>query len=303
MTFDGRLFSGITVLAAVVESGSFVRAADALGLSPSGVSRAISRLEKHLGVRLLERTTRAQALTDEGRRLVNAIGPHMAGIEAAAAVVSGASGVVRGKLRVNLDPFFSRTVLASRLPEFLALHPALAVEMIMRDNVGDLVADGFDLAIRFGPPAAGSLIARKLLDTRIITVASPGYLARHGRPAHPNEVVQHSRILFFNAAASKPFEWEFHRAGQVITLPAEGRLLVSDVGTMLEACVRDGGIAQVMALGTEALLRQGRLVDLFPDWPDERFALYALYPSRRQQAAKLKAFIEFCAEAFRAAGE
>ena len=151
MTFDGRLFSGITVLAAVAESGSFVRAADALGLSPSGVSRAVSRLEKRVGVRLLDRTTRSQTMTDEGRRLYESVVPHLTGIEEAASAASGSANVVQGKLRVNVDPFFSRTVLASRLPDFLAHHPDLSLELIMRDDVGDLVADGFDLAVRFGP--------------------------------------------------------------------------------------------------------------------------------------------------------
>ncbi|MGF6471324.1 DNA-binding transcriptional LysR family regulator [Paraburkholderia youngii] len=152
MTFDGRLFAGITVLAAVAESGSFVRAAEALGVSPSGVSRAISRLEKQIGVRLLDRTTRSQTLTDEGRRLYQTVSPHLVGIECAASTASGSAGVVQGKLRVNVDPFFSRTVLASKLPGFLRQFPELSVELIMRDDVGDLVADGFDLAIRFGPP-------------------------------------------------------------------------------------------------------------------------------------------------------
>jgi DNA-binding transcriptional LysR family regulator len=296
MTFDGRLFSGITVLAAVAESGSFVRAADALGLSPSGVSRAISRLEKRVGVRLLDRTTRSQTLTDEGRRLYDAVGPHLTGIEEAASAASGSANVVQGKLRVNVDPFFSRTVLASRLPDFLARHPDLSLELIMRDDVGDLVADGFDLAVRFGPPPMGTLIARKLLDTRIITVASPRYVVEHGQPRNPQEVSKHQRIMFYNPVTAKPFEWEFHQGRKVTKIPAEGRLLVSDVGTMLGACIAGAGIAQVMEIGIEQLMRDGSLVDLFPDWPDEQFPLYALFPSRRHPAAKVEAFIDFCLE-------
>jgi molybdenum-dependent DNA-binding transcriptional regulator ModE len=140
VTFDGRLFSGITVLAAVAESGSFVRAADALGLSASGVSRAVSRLEKRVGVRLLDRTTRSQTLTDEGRRLYEAVLPHLTGIEDAASEASGAANVVQGRLRVNVDPFLSRMVLASRLPAFLRRFPDLEVELIMRDDVGDIGA-------------------------------------------------------------------------------------------------------------------------------------------------------------------
>jgi DNA-binding transcriptional LysR family regulator len=209
-----------------------VRAADALGLSPSGVSRAISRLEKRVGVRLLDRTTRSQTLTDEGRRPYDAVGPHLSGIEEAASAASGSANVVQGKLRVNVDPFFSRTVLPSRLPEFLGRHPDLSLELIMRDDVGDLVADGFDLAVRFGPPPMETLVARKLLETRIITVASPGYLSEHGTPGNPERVRQHQRNMFYNPVTARPFEWEFHRAKKVTEIPAEGRFLVSDVETM-----------------------------------------------------------------------
>ncbi len=296
MTFDGQLFSGITLLAAVAESGSFVRAADALGLSPSGVSRAVSRLEARMGVRLIERTTRSLTLTDEGRRLYEQVSPHLTGIADAAAMASGAVGAVQGRLRVNVDPFFSRMALATPVAGFLERHPDLSLELIMRDDVGDLVADGFDLAIRFGPPPVGSFVARKLIETRIITVASPEYIARHGKPAHPRDVPSHERILFYNPVTGRPYEWEFWRKDERIEIRPAGRLMVSDVGTMLSACVAGAGIAQVMALGTEALRNSGQLVDLFPDWPDERFALYALYPSRRYLPAKVHAFIDFCVE-------
>lgn len=294
MTFDGQLFSGITLLAAVAESGSFVRAADALGLSPSGVSRAVSRLEARIGVRLIERTTRSLTLTDEGRRLYEQVGPHLTGITEAAAMASGAAGAVLGRLRVNVDPFFSRMALATPVAGFLERHPDLSLELIMRDDVGDLVADGFDLAIRFGPPPVGSFVARKLIETRIITVASPDYIARHGQPAHPRDVPSHERILFYNPVTGRPYEWEFWRQDERIEIRPAGRLMVSDVRTMHAACVAGAGIAQVMALGTEDLRRSGQLVDLFPDWPDERFALYALYPSRRHLPAKVHAFIDFC---------
>jgi DNA-binding transcriptional LysR family regulator len=296
MGFDGKLLSGVTVLAAVAETGSFVRAGDALGLSPSGVSRAISRLEKRIGVRVLDRTTRSQTLTDEGRRLYEAAGPHLIGIEEAAIAAAGAANAVRGKLRVNIDPFFSRTVLATRLPELLRRYPELSLDMIMRDAAGDLVADGFDLAIRFGPPPAGTLVARKLLDTRVLTVAAPAYLAKRGVPQRPEEIEQHERILFYNPVTAKPFEWMFQRNRQVIEIAASGRLLVSDVDTMLGSCTAGAGIAQIMDLGVEHLMSAGALAEILTDWQDERFPLYALYPSRRHQAAKVSAFIDFCLE-------
>jgi DNA-binding transcriptional LysR family regulator len=294
--FDGPLFSGITVLAQVVESGSFVRAADALGLSSSGVSRAVSRLETRMGVRLIERTTRALSLTDEGQQLYDQVRPHLTGVSEAVALASGAAHAVRGKLRVNIDAFFARVFLASRLTEFLDRFPELSVELITQGSLGDLVADRFDLAVRFvDPPARSSLVARRLTDTRILTVASPGYIARHGRPKHPKDVVQHKRILFPNPLTSRPFEWEFKRGRELVEIPVEGHLTVSDAGTMLDACVAGAGIAQILELGTEDLIRSKHLVNLFPDWSGERWPLYALYPSRRFQPAKLKAFVDFCA--------
>jgi DNA-binding transcriptional LysR family regulator len=294
MAFDGRLVAGVTVLAAVAEAGSFVRAADALGLSTSGVSRAISRLEARIGARLLDRTTRSLALTDQGRQFYESVHPHLEGIEAAAVVASGSTNTVRGRLRVNVDPFFARYSLAGALTGFLDRYPDLSLELIMRDDVGDLVADGFDLAVRFGPPPGGTLIARKLIDTRVLTVASPDYIARHGRPAHPDDLRGHKRVLFYNPVTRRPFEWVFWKKSEVVEITASDRLMVSDVGAMISACSAGAGIAQILALGTEEQMRRGDLIDLFPDWPGELFPLYALYPSRRHLAAKVRVFIELC---------
>ena len=293
MPYDGRLLSGVTVLMAVVEAGSMARAAQALGLSSSGVGRAIARLEKRVGVRLLERTTRTMTLTDEGRRFYEEVGPHLDGIEQAAMTAAGAAGVVRGRLRVNVDPFFSRIVLAAQVVTFLNRHPDVRVELIMRDHVGDLVADGFDLAMRFGEPPSGSLVARKLIETRILTVAAPGFVARHGRPKHPSEVARLPCIEFYDAANARPFEWEFRRGREVLPVSPAARLMVSDVGAMLSACEAGVGIAQIMQLGSKDLLAEGRMVELFPDWSGELFPLYALYPSRQLRAAKVRTFIEF----------
>src|SRR5277367_1666584 len=224
MPYDGRLLSGVTVLMAVIEAGSMARAAEALGLTSSGVGRAVSRLEARIGVRLLERTTRTMTLTDEGRRFYEEVGPHLDGIEQAAITASGAAGIVRGRLRVNVDPFFSRVVLAAQISKFLDRHPEVRLELIMRDHVGDLVADGFDLALRFGDPPGGSLIARKLIETRILTVASPEFVARYGRPLHPLQMAGHHCIDFYDAANGRPFEWEFRNERELLPIKVTSRL-------------------------------------------------------------------------------
>jgi DNA-binding transcriptional LysR family regulator len=274
-----------------------VRAAEALALTPSGVGRAIARLEARVGVRLLERTTRSMTLTDEGRRFYEEVGPHLDGIEQAAMHASGSAAVVRGRLRVNVDPFFSRIVLAGQIAGFLEKHPEVRIELIMRDHVGDLVADGFDLALRFGDPPAGSFIARKLVEARILTVASPGYIAAHGRPTHPSEIPGYDCIDFYDAANGRPFEWEFRNEREVLPAKTTARLMVSDVGAMLSACEAGAGIAQILQLGSKQIVDSGRLIELFPDWPGELFPLHALYPSRQHRAAKVRAFVDFAIDA------
>ena len=295
MPYDGRLLSGVTVLMAVVEAGTMTRAAETLGLTQSGVGRAVQRLEARLGVRLLDRTTRTLQLTDEGRRFWERVGPHLDEIEEAAQDAAGSTKVVRGRLRVNVDPFFSRLVLSRELARFLALHRELRLELIMRDHIGDLVADGFDMAIRFGDPPVTGFTARKLLETRILTVASHSYLAGHGRPAHPRELVDHECIDYQDPLTGRPFEWEFHRGHEVISVRQPSRLMVSDVETMIGVCREGAGIAQLMQLGSRKFIDEGTLVEIFPDWSGETFPLYAIYPSRLHRAAKVSAFSDWCA--------
>ena len=293
MAVDDKLFSGVSVLFAVVEAGTIARAAEAMGMSPSGVSRALSRLEQRVGARLLARTTRTLSLTDEGRRFHEQVGPHLAGIEEAAIEAAGSASKVRGRLRINVDPYFSRIVLAKHLATLLARYPELFVELIMRDAVGDLVADGFDLAIRFGEPPVGSFVARKLTETRVITVASPAYIKARGRPKHPQDIEQADCIDFYDPVHRRAYEWEVRRKNKVLPLRVKGRLLTSDSGTLLGACEAGAGIAQILEIGCGHLLRSGRLIELFPGWSDERFPLYAIYPSRHHRAAKVRAFIDF----------
>ena len=295
MNFDGRLLANVSVLAAIVEGGSFARAADALGLSPSGVSRAVARLEARIGVRLLDRTTRSVALTDEGRRLYEEIGPLLAGIGDAVTLTAGASAAVRGRLRVNVDPFFSRMMLAPHLAKFLTLYPDLSLELVAREQLGDLIAEGFDIAVRFGQPPSSSLVARKLLETRTVTVAAPAYLRKHGRPETPADLADHACIQVRSPMTGEPLEWEYKSGRKIIPVKTAGRLLVNEAGTMLGACLAGAGIARIKASGVRELLDKGRLIELLPQYGGETFFLYALYPSRHLPAAKVRAFIDFVA--------
>ncbi len=302
MKVDARILGVVTTFAAVVECGGFARAAESLGVTQSAVSRAVGRLEARIGIRLLQRTTRSVQLTGEGERFYHEVAPLLAGIGDAVTVASGAAAAVTGRLRVNIDPFFSRLQVAPQIGSFLQRHPALSIELITRDFLGDLIAEGFDLAVRFGEPPGSSLVVRKLFDTRIVTVASPAYLEKHGRPGKPSELDRHHCIQFRDPATGQPFPWEFHQGARVIPVATRGRLLLTDVGAMLEACVAGVGIAQVMELGIRSLLADGLLIPLFPEWTDERFPLFALYPSRSFPPAKLRAFLDFVSDLASAGG-
>jgi DNA-binding transcriptional LysR family regulator len=296
MAFDGRILSGVSVLAAVVDGGSFVKAAELIGITDSGVSRAISRLETRLGVRLLDRTTRSVTLTDEGRRFYEEVKPHLNAIEDAAVVASGAASAVRGRLKVDIDPFFLPLVLAGRLGGFCERHRDLAIEFVTSEHVGDLVAEGIDLAIRFGQPRHSALVSRKLIEAPILTVASPAYVEIHGRPVHPSDLVRHRCIQFLDPYTGRPFNWVFIRRDETIDVPTSGPLTFTDPKSMLEECVAGTGVAQIIGWGVGQLLAEGALIDLFPDWHGERFPLFAFHPSRKHPPAKVRAFIDFCVE-------
>jgi len=296
MAFDGRLLSGVSVLAAVVDAGSFVRASEILAMSPSGVSRAISRLEDRVGVRLVDRTTKSMRLTHEGERFYQEVSPHMEGIAEAALRAGGSAVVVSGRLRVNVDPFFSRLVLGPRLIDFIQRYSEVDLDVYTRDDIGDLVGEGVDVAVRFGTPRSTSLISRLLLETRVLTVAAPSYLERHGKPVAPRDLERHACINFRDPATGRPFEWELRRGKEIVEINPKGPLVLGDVATMLEACLTGAGIAQILQLGTRELVASGRLVDIFPDWPGETFPLYAFYPSRHHPPAKVRAFVDFCLE-------
>ncbi|MGA3246681.1 MAG: LysR family transcriptional regulator [Paraburkholderia sp.] len=296
MGLDGRLLTGVSVLVAIVDTGGFGRAGELLGITTSGVSRSLSRLEARVGVRLLDRTTRSVSLTDEGRRFYERVRPSMENIEEAALVASASAGVVQGRLRVNIDPFVTRLLVNGRIGHILEAHPGLSLELISREQIGDLVADGVDVAVRFGEPAGASLIARKIADLKLVTVASPAYLERHGRPKHPDDLQSHACIHLRNPLTGQAFPWEFHGKGTAIAVKTSSRLCVSDASTMLSECIAGTGVAQVFAVVVRDMMRSGELVDLFPRWGEETYPLYASYPSRKNLPLKVRAFVDFIVE-------
>jgi DNA-binding transcriptional LysR family regulator len=292
---DGGLVSGLLALAAVVELKSFGRAASRMGKTQPAVSRAIQRLEDRLHAKLVHRTSRHVEVTDTGHELLSKVLPFLRGIEEATTGAAEQASVVNGTLRVACDAAFARLVLAPELTQFLKDHPALQLKLETRNDIPDLVSDGFDLAIRFGQPTVSTLVCRRLYSPRVLTVAAPSYLEQRGRPRSPKDLVDdgHECIQAIDPATGRPFEWEFWRGNEKVTVAVSGSLTVTDAGTKIGACLAGYGIAQVIDLGIATHLREGTLESVLTDWPDETFPLYVYYPSRNHVPAKVRAFIDF----------
>ncbi|RKH59600.1 LysR family transcriptional regulator [Corallococcus llansteffanensis] len=293
MGVDRHSLDGLGVLGAVVEAGSFVRAGEALGLTQSAVSRAVARLEERIGVRLFRRTARSISLTDEGRLFYESVAPHLAAIVDATTEAGGASTRVRGRLRVNVDGGIGPMVLMPRLQPFLAQHPDLDVEFAVRDRMGDLVREGFDVSVRFGVPEPSALKSRLLMRTRVVTCASPAYLARHGMPRHPRDIEKHQCVLMRDPSTGTHFGWDFVRGKKVVPVNVSGQLMVNEGGSVLAACLGGQGIAQLLELYTQEFLAAGQLVQVLPEWAEETYPLYAYHHSARLQSAKVRAFLDF----------
>jgi len=295
MTFDTRVLTGVGVMTAVSEAGSFAGAAESLDMTPSGVSRAVARLEARLGVRLFDRNPRSVALTDEGRRFHAQVRPLLASLEEAATEVASASTAVSGRLRINVDPWFSRMVLAPRVQRFLSRYPLVSLEISV-SNYREEMMTGVDVAVRFGPPEPSSLIARRLIETRVLTCAAPAYLKLHGEPRTPQDLIHHEAVLFRDPQTGRPFPWEFHRKSKVLDIPVRGRMSTDDPSTAIAACVSGYGVFQSLELGLGPWLRSGKLAQILSEWGKERYPLYAYYASRHLPPAKIRAFLDFVQE-------
>jgi DNA-binding transcriptional LysR family regulator len=292
MGYDARILTGIGVLTAVTEAGNFARAAEHLGMTPSGVSRAIARLEDRVGVRLFDRTSRAVTLTEEGRRFHAQLRPLLDAVDEIATDVSGASVKVTGRLRVNIDPWFARLVLAPRLERFVTRFPEVTLDLTVSNHREEMMT-GTDVAVRFGPPKDSSLVARKLLETRVVTVASPAYLAKRGTPRKPEDVARHECILFRDPHTGRPFPWGFQRRTESVDVEVSGHVTFDDPSSAINACLAGLGIFQSLEMGLAAWLARGELERVLPEWNDERYPLYVYHASRHRPAARVRAFLDF----------
>ena len=281
----------------VVDSKGFSAAAAGLGLTPSAVSKLVTRLETRLGVRLLQRTTRALHLTEEGE-VFYAAAQHIVGeIETLEDQITGHSGTPQGLLRVTTSLAFASHQLAPVLSEFLARHPLVQLDLLPTDRVIDMVEEGIDIAIRIGRLADTSFMARKIGEDKRLICAAPSYLARHGTPRRPEELARHNCIVSRERAYLN--RWAFKIDGQVSEIEVGGRVAISEGEMQMQLALQGIGIARLTRLTLARAIRDGALVSLLDDFSaDEPVAIHAVYPHRRHLAAKVPAFVNFLIEKF-----
>ncbi|WP_435105519.1 LysR family transcriptional regulator [Arhodomonas sp. AD133] len=275
----------------VVRHQSITAAADRLNVSASAISRRLNALEAHLGVRLLNRSTRALGLTPAGEAYHARIVPALETIAEAASTVQAEAESPRGELRVSLPVNYGRLHVAPHLPDFLDRHPQLSLDAQFDDRFVDVIAEGFDLAIRIGQLEDSRLVARRLAWDRRLVVASPAYLARHGVPTHPRELADHQCLHYTNFRG--PVVWTFHRDGSRVDVPVQGRFKANYGLPLTVAAERGLGLVQTAVSIVGNALHNGALAEVLPQWQLPDVAVYAVYPQRRHLPAKVRSFLEF----------
>jgi DNA-binding transcriptional LysR family regulator len=293
-------FQEMSVFVAVVDAGSFVRAADALDLSKTAVSRLVNDLELRLGVRLLHRTTRKLSLTPEGEIFLERCRQLVDGVAEAEAELSTHAGEAIGQMRVNVPVTFGLLHLAPLWPAFMALHPRVTLEVTLSDRLVDLVDEGFDVAVRIARLQVSSLISRQLTTTRLILCASPDYLRRHGSPKHPAELADHAVIAYSLLAMGD--QWEFSAPdgkGEPFLVRVSPRMRTNSGDTCVAAALQHMGLVLQPSFLVHPHLQSGALVEVLPDYRSIELGIYAVYPSRRHLAPKVRALVDFLVDAFR----
>jgi DNA-binding transcriptional LysR family regulator len=292
--------AGIQVFAQVVESGSFAKAADHLGLSTSAASRQVAELEAHLQTRLLNRTTRRVSLTESGRAFYERAVQLLADLGEAEQEASRAAVTPRGTIKLTTAVNFGVRHVAPAIAAFMASHRDVAFDVSLSDRIVDLVEEGFDLGIRIGGPGAQNLVARKLGETRMVPCASPGYLKARGSPQVPEDLAGHD--CFTYEYLSAPGLWRFRDAsGAERAVRVSGRLHSNNGDLLAEAAVHGAGIVFEPAFIVGPDVRAGRLVPLLQDFVPPPVPIYAVYPSRKHLSAKVRVFVDFLVGRFAAA--
>lgn len=278
----------------VVEEGTFTAAAEVLGASKSFVSKQVSRLEDRLGVQLLNRTTRQVTVTEAGEQFYERVTSILVEVEDAEAQAAAVQYTPRGTLRVSIPMSFGLRYLSPLVAEFALDNPMVAFDIDLNDRKVDVVAEGFDVAVRIGQLADSSLIARKLAPFRLYTVASPEYLSQHGRPEHPSDLGDHDCLLYRNVSASMTHTWTFESDdGRKESVRVTGRMLSNAGEASRDAAVAGLGVTRLPDFLCRDEIASGALVPLLGDWSYHSGAIWALFPHNRHVSATVRAFVDF----------
>ena len=280
----------------VVTRGSFAKAADDLGLSPSAISKLITRLEQRLGVRLINRSTRRLALTQEGERYYQSSRDVLRAIEAAEAEIASTRTAPRGQLRVHAFPTFAVDHLSAALPDFLARHPRISFDFLVTNRAVDLLAENVDLALRVGQLSDSTMVARRISALTQVVCASPKYLARHGRPLQPSDLRKHACLTLSHFPGAN--KWTF-RKDVSVEVNVAGPVSADSAHMLLKLAIEGLGIVRFGDNVVARAVQAGLLEPLLQEWEEpESFPLWAILPPGRQRAPKVKVFLDFLAERF-----
>jgi DNA-binding transcriptional LysR family regulator len=277
----------------VVESGSFAAAAARLGTGSGQASKLVARLEADLGVKLLNRTTRALSLTEAGQAYAERLRLLIEGLDDLQTEVQNAAISPRGLIRLAAPLSFGTTRLAPLLARFAVEYPEIGLEVHFADRIVNLVEEGYDAAIRVGNPTDATLTGRKLCSAQLLVLASPAYLAAHGRPEVPADLARHACIIDLNLREA--YRWPFREGKVAVT----GRLAFTNATACLAATEAGLGIARIPDFVAEAAVAGGRVVPILQDYAMPPLGVHALYPSGRHLPAKLRVLVDFMAKALK----
>lgn len=286
----------------IVESGTFVGAAERLGVSTSSLSRLVAELEQHLGARLLNRTTRRLSLTESGQSYYERCVTLLADLAEAEAVAGQSAAEPRGTVRLTCSYSMAEQRVAPAIAEFAELHSQVKFELVVADRMVDLVEEGFDLAIRVGPVGSDRLVARRLGSMQLLLCAAPAYLKKHGEPRTPQDLANFNALTY--AYASAPRLWRFTDAqGRPHEVRVGGSLHANSGDALRSAAVGGLGIINEPDFLVRDALRRGELVRLLTEYAGAGGDIWAVYPSRRHLSLKVRLFVDHIARTFATSGE
>jgi LysR family transcriptional regulator for bpeEF and oprC len=281
----------------IVELRSFSRAADDLALPAATATHTIKQLEKRLGVRLLQRTTRHVCATLDGQAYYDRCLRILADVEETEAGFGNSGVLPRGKLRVNLQGTLARHFILPKLSEFLSRYPDLELDIGMDDRLVDLVREGMDCVLRVGDLADSSMVARRVATLQQVTCATPAYLEKYGVPLTLRDLGTHRAVNFFSPSSGKPFPFVFVRLGIEEELSLTGVVSVSNAEAYAFCCEEGMGLIQLPRYHVADQLANGKLVEVLPDWRPPTLPVSALYPHQRQLSPRVRVFVDWLAEA------